>query len=157
MGANPSPEEVEEWLDKQYIKDIEEQDDTTDFNFGVILGDWNIHVLRESPGDKLRVRGTVSLPPKFLGNLLELPGIRRNFRTQLSTVLTGTNGFYQCLDDDGEACGFEDLRTIALEKPIYPDQVSQSEVMESLIRTSESLRYISESVDMIEDDIENTL
>lgn len=150
--------QIQEWIDDQYIEEVEQiTDRDTQYHFAIYIGGaWEIRVIKQTNGGKLRVRTTGEFDPGTLSTLLTRPDLRRQLRTQISTVLTGTPGFYNYLDDDGEPCSFEEMRHIELEYPIYPDNASQHEVMSAIIQQAECLGYITECVDDLGENLKDT-
>lgn len=79
---------------------------------------------------------------------------RRRLKTEIESVLTNAPGIFNYQDFEGENCAFEDAVSISLEYRIYPDGLSQHELINGVVGIANALRYVRQREEQIKEEIE---
>lgn len=147
MSADLDSNTIEEWLDPNVVSDYQCVESSGGmFNISVVLSGLNLHVARDKQGEPLRVIGKLDFDSETLALLLDRNRTRRELQTQLTAVIAGTSAVHTCLNDDGEFCPFEEMRSIQFEHRIYNPEIDQHTVMTSLLEIAKLLNYLSDVV-----------
>lgn len=72
----------------------------------------------------------------------------------IETVLASTPGIHNYVDEDGEYCDFEEARRLKIEYRIYPDGLSQHELMNGIINIVSTLAYVERILSAYQDRLE---
>lgn len=143
-----SKDQITEWLDQTIVHRIEEIDDPEPrYNLSLNASQYPIHLVRESEDDILRVLAQCNFDPELLANIFARGHYKRNFRTQMTSVITNTPGVYQFLDADGNETSYEGLRLVRFEDHIYADGASRQRVMDSVMALSTAALYVKQITD----------
>jgi len=137
-----------------------------DFKFEVKLGgpdgpDLEIeNVFLNAP---VQIRAVKQFEPDVLLYLTEEPEedvvlggpgqSRRQFVMMMETVLTTLPGHFVYRNKDGEAVPFERSEEVAIEYRLYPDGLSQHELMNGIISMVNGMRYISRREEALKEEI----
>lgn len=92
----------------------------------------------------IRIAAEREFDPGLLSTLTDQKRHRRRLQTEIESVLTNTPGIFLYQDLDGEACAFEDAKKLVLEYRIYPDGLSQHELISGITAIASALRYVDE-------------
>lgn len=79
---------------------------------------------------------------------------RRRLKTEIESVLANAPGVFNYHDFDGENCAFEDALSISLEYRIYPDGLSQHELINGVVGIANALRYVHQREEQMQEEIE---
>ena len=147
-------EQVRAWLDTQVVSGVEEiSGSETEFNLQLEVSRLPIHVIKERPDGPVRIVGKSGFDTDRVAALLDSERQRHELLTRIGPVLLAVPGFYSFLDEEGERCSFENVHTIQIEHRLYPDALSQHQLMTSVIAIAKGMRYIQNTVTIVRESV----
>lgn len=105
----------------------------------------------------IRIAGERKLDPGLLATLSDQQRYRRRLQTEIESVLTNTPGIFRYMDADGNICAFEDAETLILEYRIYPDGLSQHELMTGITAIASALQYVNEREEKLAEELQENM
>lgn len=79
----------------------------------------------------------------------------RMLKQLIETVLASAPGTHAYLDHEGEFCEFEKAKELVIEYRLYPDAVSQHNLMNGIVSLVNSLKYVNRMMEIYKDRIED--
>jgi hypothetical protein len=147
MPTHVSAEQIRWWLDDNVVQDTaSHSEEATEFNLQVTLSRLPIHLIAEEKGGPVRVVGQNEFDTDRARRLLADEDARTELLDQIGPTLVSTPGFYTFLDEEGTACKLRDARTLQIEHRLYPDEVDQQALMDSLMAVATGMRYVQNVV-----------
>lgn len=110
----------------------------------------NVHL--QAP---IRITANREFDPGLLASLTEedMGHDRRRLKTEIEAVLTNTPGIFNYQNRTGENCKFEEARSIELEYRIYPDGLSQHELITGIVSIANALRYVDHREEQLSEEL----
>jgi hypothetical protein len=143
MTRHVSVDQVRWWLDDSAIQDVTpHEDEATEFNLQVTLSRLPIHLIKERTDGPIRVVGRSAFDTDRAKAMLDDETSRTELLGQLGPVLATTPGFYTFLDEEGTACELRHAETLQIEHRLYPDEVDQQDLMDSVMAVATGMRYV---------------
>ncbi|WP_147441183.1 hypothetical protein [Halorubrum sp. Atlit-26R] len=145
---------VEDWLDNYHFEEYElKEQDNGYFEFhiqNIDDGEMVVQIFEQG----LRVFGEYELPADKILMIMERPQDRERLKTEIEAVLTNAPGGFDYFDDEGESCGFEDMRGVRFEYRLYPDGLSQHELNNGLLSIEQAIEYVDNRVEQMADNVQ---
>lgn len=157
FDRNAVPERVDSdtvrgWIDDDLVDDVERiPDDVAEFNFAVDMSNILVHVLRREPDGPLIIGQEVAYDEGIRARIRDLSGPERNaLVARIRETLAAAPVVYGFHDDRGNNVRFEDVQRLFLEYRLYPDALSQHELMTGLVDVWKALRYVDDVVGLVD-------
>jgi hypothetical protein len=151
MTTHVTADQIQWWLDDSVVQDAASySEEATEFNLQVTLSRLPIHLIVEEKGGPVRVVGQNEFDTPRARRLLADDDARRRLLDQIGPTLVSTPGFYTFLDEEGAACKLRDAETLQIEHRLYPDEVTQQALMDSLMAIATGMRYVQNVVGAVQ-------
>lgn len=138
--------QIREWLDQDVVERIQPQQDGNVFNLNVVISELNITIVQPREDGPVVIISRMTPGPEALANLIDRKADRQHLQNLLGSVFTNTPGAYNFLDENGNACEFDELYTLEVHYRIYPDGLSQHSLMNALMDITSALVFFRNSV-----------
>ncbi|MFC4247222.1 DUF2299 family protein [Natribaculum luteum] len=144
--------QVTEWIDDELVESVEPvPDEAAHFNLTVEMSGMLVHVIQRRPGGPLLLGQEIEYGEGIRSRIQNMTAADRNeLVARVRETLTTIPVVYGFVDERGTNVAFEDLQRIFLEYRIYPDAVSQHELMTGLVAVWKGMRYLDDLVTLID-------
>lgn len=152
MVKQITEETLREWIDDELVAKVERTSDpAAEFNLLLEMSNLNIHVIRRRSDGPVLIGQEIAYDEGIQTRIQQLSAEDRNeLIARIRETLTTVPVIYGFTDADGMNVQFQDLDHIFLECRIYPDELSQGQLMARLIDVWKAMRYLDDLVGLLE-------
>jgi len=137
------PDQLYQWLDRDGIVrscEFQRRDDPA-YTIRVTTAETTLRVTKDDGNAPVRVVGRAAVDPGLLVAFGQ-DTHRQNFLTQLSAIVTGTDGRVAFVDGNGDRCELREMRGVRVENRVYPGAVTRHRLLRSVGDVSATVGYL---------------
>jgi len=157
LGSNVMSETIDSeliraWIDDDLVETVDRvPDDVAEFNFAVDMSNILMHVLRRTADGPLLIGQEIEYDQEICSRIKGLSTVERNnLVARIRETLSAAPVVYGFYDDRGNNVRFHDMERIFIEYRLYPDSLSQHELMTGLVNVWKAMRYVDDIVALID-------
>jgi hypothetical protein len=152
MAEQISETTIREWLDDELVSSVQQMTDSAaEFNLLLEISNLNIHLIRRQSDGPILLGQEISYDNEIKNRIQELSiPDRDELVARIRETLTAVPIVYGFTDSKGVNVQFQDLDHIFIESRIYPDELTQGQVMQRLISVWKTMRYLDDLPRLIE-------
>ena len=152
MDESVPGDRIRGWIDDDLVTSVDSYpDQAAELNYVVELSNLRLHVIRREPDGPVLIGQQIEYGSDIRSRIQELSPVERNsLVARIRETLTAAPVVYGFHDEHGQNVPFEDVHRIFVELRIYPDALSQHELMRDLIDVWKVMRYLDDLVALLD-------
>ncbi|WP_254532940.1 DUF2299 family protein [Natrinema gelatinilyticum] len=138
------PDRIREWIDDDLVEAVEPMtDESAEFNYTIQMSNMILHVIRRRPDGPVHIGQEIEYDEEFRDRIRAMDEADRNdLVARVRETLSSLPVIYGFRGTTGDNVRFVDMKRVFLEYRIYPDGLSQHELMSGLVGVWKAMNYL---------------